>query len=94
MTPGLLWILALGILFALVMGHVIWFIERRRNSEFPRGYVRGVIEGVWWLFLVIATGEYRDSETRNVVKRTLTAAWCPVGVALIAPNSPPPLPPT
>jgi ABC-type amino acid transport substrate-binding protein len=33
---------------------------------------------------VIATGEYRDSETRNVVKRVLPAAWWLVGVALIA----------
>jgi polar amino acid transport system substrate-binding protein len=84
MTPGLLGILALGLLFALVMGHVIWLIERRRNPEFPRGYLRGVIEGIWWLFLVVATGEYRDGETRNVVKRMLTAAWWLVGVALIA----------
>jgi polar amino acid transport system substrate-binding protein len=84
LTPGLLWVLVLGLLFALVMGHIIWLIERRRNPEFPTGYLRGVIEGVWWLFLVVATGEYRDSETRNVVKRLLTAAWWLVGVALIA----------
>jgi ABC-type amino acid transport substrate-binding protein len=84
MTPGLLGILAVGLLFALVMGHIIWLIERRRNPEFPSGYLRGVIEGIWWLFLVVATGEYRDSETRNVIKRVLTAAWWLVGVALIA----------
>jgi polar amino acid transport system substrate-binding protein len=84
LTPGLLWLLAVGLLFALVMGHIIWLVERRHNPEFPRGYLRGMIEGVWWLFLVVATGEYRDSETRSVVKHILTAAWWLVGVALIA----------
>ena len=84
LTPGLLWVLVLGLLFALVMGHVIWLIERRRNPDFPSGYLRGVIEGIWWVFLVVATGEYRDSETRSVIKRLLTAAWWLVGVALIA----------
>jgi ABC-type amino acid transport substrate-binding protein len=84
MTPGLLWILVGGLLFALVMGHVIWLLERRRNPEFPSGYLRGVVEGIWWLFLVVATGEYRDGETRNMVKRLLTAAWWLVGVALVA----------
>jgi ABC-type amino acid transport substrate-binding protein len=84
MTPGLLRVVALSVFFALVMGHAIWLIERRSNPEFPRGYLRGVIEGIWWLFLVVATGEYRDSETRNVVKRMLTASWWLIGVALIA----------
>jgi polar amino acid transport system substrate-binding protein len=84
LTPGLLWILALGLVFAVVMGHIIWLIERRRNSDFPSGYLRGVTEGIWWLFLVVATGEYRDSETRNVVQRVLTASWWLIGVALIA----------
>jgi polar amino acid transport system substrate-binding protein len=84
LTPGLLWVIALGVLFGLVMGHVVWLIERRRNPEFPSGYVRGVTEGVWWLFLVVATGEYRDSETRSVVKHMLTAVWWLIGVALIA----------
>jgi polar amino acid transport system substrate-binding protein len=83
-TPGLLWILGLGLLFAWVMGHLIWLVERRHNPDFPRGYVRGVTEGTWWLFLVVATGEYRDSETRDVVKHMLTAAWWLIGVALIA----------
>ncbi len=84
MTPGLLRVIALALVFALVMGHVIWLIERRRNPEFPSGYLRGVVEGIWWLFLVVATGEYRDSETRSMVKHMLTAVWWLIGVALIA----------
>jgi polar amino acid transport system substrate-binding protein len=84
LTPALLWVIVLGVLFGLVMGHVIWLFERRRTPGFPSGYLRGVTEGIWWLFLVVATGEYRDGETRSVVKRMLTAVWWLIGVALIA----------
>jgi polar amino acid transport system substrate-binding protein len=84
LTPGLLWILAVGLLFSLVMGHLIWLIERRRYPGFPSGYLRGVAEGVWWMFLVVASGQYRNSETRNVAKHLMTAAAWLVGVALIA----------
>jgi ABC-type amino acid transport substrate-binding protein len=83
-TPALLEILLIGLIFAIVMGHIIWLIERRNNPEFPRRYFRGVLEGIWWLFTVIATGEYPDKESRSLVRRSLTAAWWLVGVALIA----------
>jgi hypothetical protein len=34
-TPALMEILVIGSLFAIVMGHIIWLIERRINPEFP-----------------------------------------------------------
>ena len=83
-TPSLLTLLAVGLLFSLVMGHVIWLFERRHNPDFPRGYVRGVTEGLWWLYTVIATGEYPDKEHSNQVKRGLTVVWWLLGVALVA----------
>lgn len=83
-TPALLDILVIGLLFAIAMGHIIWLIERRNNPEFPHGYFRGVLEGIWWLFTVVATGEYPDKESRSLVRRILTIAWWLVGVALIA----------
>jgi polar amino acid transport system substrate-binding protein len=83
-TPALLGLLAIGIIFSLIMGHVIWLVERRRNPDFQQGYLRGVWEGIWWLFGVIATGEYPDKETHSVIKRILTVGWWLIGVALIA----------
>ena len=83
-TPSLLTILAVGLVFSLIMGHVIWLFERRHNPDFPRGYVRGVTEGLWWLYTVIATGEYPDKEHSNQVRRGLTVAWWLLGVALVA----------
>lgn len=83
-TPSLVTLLVVGLLFSLVMGHVIWLVERRHNADFPHGYVRGVTEGLWWLYTVIATGEYPDKEHSNQFKRGLTVAWWLLGVALVA----------
>jgi polar amino acid transport system substrate-binding protein len=84
LTPGLLWIVALGLVFALAMAHVIWLLERRRHPAFAGGYLRGVTEGMWWLCQVVATGEYLDTETRSLVRRMLTMGGWLIGVALIA----------
>jgi polar amino acid transport system substrate-binding protein len=83
-TPGLLTVVALALVFAVIMGHVIWLLERKRRPEFSGGYLRGVVEGVWWLCQVVATGEYLDTETRSLVRRMLTMGGWLIGVALIA----------
>ncbi len=83
-TPSLLALLATVIVFSLVMAHIIWLVERGHNPDFPHGYFRGVAEGLWWLYMVIATGEYPDTEHSNQIKRALTVAWWLLGVALVA----------
>jgi len=83
-SPALLQIAAVGLLLALLMGTGIWLLERRDNPSFPRGPIRGIWEGMWWLLSIVGNGEYRDKETSVAVKRVMTIACYLVGVALIA----------
>ena len=84
LSPALLQIAAVGLLLAVLMGTGIWLLERRDNPDFPRGPVRGIWEGMWWLLSIVGNGEYRDKETSVAVKRVMTMACYLVGVALVA----------
>ncbi|MFN8499034.1 MAG: transporter substrate-binding domain-containing protein [Anaerolineae bacterium] len=83
-SPALLQILMFGILFAIVMAHVIWLLERDGPNNFPRGYVRGVWEGAWWVLNIVANGEYGEKTTPHFLKRVMTIMFWLIGVALIA----------
>jgi len=73
---------ALAVMFLLA--NVLWLVERRSNPNFQKGYVRGILEGLWGVVLIIATGEHGDRETPNVVKRLTVATMWLLGVVLIA----------
>ena len=83
-TPFLVEIILLGLLAGLLMAHLIWLVERRSNPSFPRGYFLGVWEGLWWLLQIIASGCYRDLETKSVIKRLMTVVFWIMGVAIVA----------
>lgn len=73
---------ALAVVFLLA--NVLWLIERRRNPDFQRGYLRGMGEALWGTSLIIATGEHGDRNAPGALKRiTVVAMWL-VGVVLIA----------
>ncbi len=83
-SPALRKLLAAGAIAVFLLAHVLWFIERRRNPSFQKGYLRGIGEGLWGVVLIIATGEYGDRETPEVVRRlTVVFMWL-LGVGLIA----------
>jgi polar amino acid transport system substrate-binding protein len=83
-TPFLLEVVLLGALAGLLMGHMIWLVERRSNPKFPQKYFPGVWEGLWWVMHIVAAGSYRDLETKSVIKRLMTVTFWIVGVAIIA----------
>jgi ABC-type amino acid transport substrate-binding protein len=83
-SPGLLWFLALGLLAALVMAHIIYFIERRSDPDFPDGYLAGMWESIWYLLGMVANGEHPDKYTRNPVRRLLVIGFWLIGLLLVA----------
>jgi polar amino acid transport system substrate-binding protein len=82
-TPLLVEVVLIGLLAGLLMAHVVWLVERRSNPEFQHGYLQGVWDGLWWLVQIIASGTYRDSNTRSVTRRLITVMFWITGVALL-----------
>lgn len=81
-TIGRLLLVGLGIVFLLA--NLLWLVERRENPRFRRGYVPGILEGIWGVVLIIATGEHGDRDAPGVVKRMTVAFMWLFGVVLIA----------
>jgi len=73
-----------AIIVVFFLANVLWLVERRRSSSFPKTYRRGIGEGLWGTMLIIATGEHGDRNAPGAAKRiTVVLMWL-LGVMLIA----------
>jgi ABC-type amino acid transport substrate-binding protein len=77
-------ILLAASLAVLLLANLLWLVERRGNPYFQRGYVRGVLEGLWGVMMIIATGEHGERENNGAVKRLTVVSMWAVGVVLVA----------
>jgi polar amino acid transport system substrate-binding protein len=84
LSPAIGHVLLVASLIVLLLANVLWLVEWRANPYFHRGYVHGVLEGLWGVMLIIATGEHGERENNGVVKRLTVAAMWAIGVAPVA----------
>jgi polar amino acid transport system substrate-binding protein len=82
-TPALLQLIGIALVVTLLMAHVIWFIERGANPEFPKAYLPGVLEGLWYTVGSIG-GNYIDATPPSVIRKLAQMLWVVVGIILIA----------
>lgn len=76
-------LLLVGVLL-LVAGHAIWLVERRRNPDFPKGYVHGVEAGLWWAVVTLSTVGYGDKTAQTKSGRAVSVVWMLLGILLVA----------
>jgi polar amino acid transport system substrate-binding protein len=81
LDPSLLLIpLVLGIV-VVIMGHIIWLVERK-NPDFPDEYLPGVGEGMWWAASsVLGAG---DKMPRSTIGRISAIVWVIIGIVMIS----------
>ena len=77
-------VVGLVALLIAVVAHVIWLIERGRNPEFPKEYLRGVGEGLWWAVVTVVTVGYGDRTPKRLLGRVVATLWMFAGIFLIA----------
>jgi len=88
-VKGLLtWDLAklLGALFALLsmIGVLLWILERRRNEQFPKRPVDGIVAGVWWSAVTMTTVGYGDKSPITLAGRLLGIVWMFAAIIIIS----------
>lgn len=83
-SPGLRQLVAALLAVILIVAHVVWLVERRRDAEFPRGYIRGIWEGCWWAAVTMATVGYGDKPPSSVLGRVLAIFWMFAAIVIVA----------
>ena len=83
-SRGLLQLVGALIAVIVIVAHVVWLVERRRDPEFPKGYFRGIWEGCWWAAVTMATVGYGDKPPRSALGRVLAIFWMFAAIVIVA----------
>lgn len=69
----------------LVVGAIVWGIERRSNGkQFHPSPVRGLGDGFWWAGVTLTTIGYGDKAPITFLGRAVAMAWMLVGLVVSA----------
>ena len=83
-SPLLLRLFAAIAVIILAVGHLVWLVQRRRNRKWPRGYFRGVGEGIWLAGMTLATVGHGDETPGMWWGKLVALVWMFGAVFLIA----------
>lgn len=78
-------VIGLLILAPVLIAHLLWFVERRRNAEsFPESYREGVIEATWWSVCTLIAGGCENKAPVGMAGRLLAIVWMLAGIGLVS----------
>lgn len=84
LAPGFLGMVGAGVALLLIVGFLVWLLERRRNDHFPADPVRGIGAGFWWSSVTMTTVGYGDKAPATFAGRALAIVWMFASVVLIS----------
>ena len=68
----------------VVAAHLIWLVERRSNPDFPKSYLRGVWDSIWYTTVTLTTVGYGDRTARTTAGRVIALVWMFTSLFLVA----------
>ena len=69
---------------AVVVGLVVWLVERRHNEHFGGGVTKGLSTGVWWSTVAMTQRHTGDLGPRTLPGRAVAVIWMIVSIVAIA----------
>jgi ABC-type amino acid transport substrate-binding protein len=85
LKPQLLKMIGILVLALLVISHLLWSLERRRNPEnFPAGYKAGIWESPWWSVSILISGGCENKSPTGPAGRLLAIVWMLAGILLVS----------
>lgn len=67
----------------MVMGLVLWSVERRTNEDFRAAGPKGLFDGMWWAVVTLTTVGYGDKVPRSTLGRALGMVWILFGIVFL-----------
>ena len=75
-------VLGLLIVAILINAHILWFFERRKNSDsFDLNYREGILNALWWSVCFLVTLGCENIAPTRVAGRLVAVVWMLAGVA-------------
>jgi ABC-type amino acid transport substrate-binding protein len=82
-SPFVINFFSFAIIWALIFAHLIWLAERKMNSqEFPRSYLDGIDDAMWWTIVTFTTVGYGDKAPITGLGRLTGVVWMVVGITM------------
>ena len=83
-TSDLLKLIAIVVGVLIVVAHGVWLFERHTNADFPRQYLPGVGEALWWAGVTLTTVGYGDRTPKGRIGRAVALVWMFGAIFLLA----------
>lgn len=85
LSRSVLQLIAAIALLQLLVGTLVWFLERRRNpNQFGGSTGQGIFAGFWWSTVTMTTVGYGDKAPKTVAGRVVALAWMLCSVIMVA----------
>ena len=82
-SPTLARLLGIVLLVLFVAGNFVWIFNRHRD-DYPKGYIRGVGEGMWWAGSTITANEPVGRDPSKAWSRVVSLMWVFAGIIFVA----------
>ena len=83
-SKELVYVVFFFLIVLLLAAHVIWLLERRDNPQFPRTYLQGLWQSVWWAVVTVTTVGYGDKTPKGASGRAFGLIWILAGYFVFA----------
>jgi len=72
-------------ILTVVFAHLMWFVERKENSEqFSKRYMEGIDDAIWWAIVTVTTVGYGDKVTMTGLGRLIAVIWMVLGIVVFS----------
>ncbi|NJO80318.1 MAG: transporter substrate-binding domain-containing protein [Cyanobacteria bacterium RM1_2_2] len=71
-------------LCSLIVGGLVWLLERDHNPHFKHDSIRGIGQGIWFAIVTLGTFGYGDVTPVRFAGRVIAALWMAVSFFILA----------